>query len=174
MKLRHFKHKDYWCDELGNIYCDKVYEKPYGLLHTYNRLVKEQGFWLPKINIDKDGYRKFSPDSESYRVARFVMECYTGVHIPEGMQIDHIDGTKDNDAIENLKICTSKENNGNTHRRKRVSEALRIDLDEYLKTPKTRAHIKRDMIKRGISVDRIVELEEITGFYPRKFMYKII
>lgn len=44
-----------------------------------------------------------------YSVHRLIWQYYNG-KIPEGMEINHIDGNKRNNEIKNLEICTSKQN----------------------------------------------------------------
>lgn len=53
---------------------------------------------------------------------RAVAKLFIG-DIPIGMQIDHIDGDKHNNRVDNLRICTCKENNNNpiTCKRRSIS-----------------------------------------------------
>lgn len=48
----------------------------------------------------------------SKRVHRLVWETFKG-EIPEGMQIDHIDGNPENNRLDNLRCVTPKENSNN-------------------------------------------------------------
>lgn len=63
---------------------------------------------------------KIYPERKNYLVHRFIWECFNGP-IPNGLEIDHIDGDPTNNKLENLKIGTHKENcsNPNTIRKKR-------------------------------------------------------
>lgn len=62
---------------------------------------------------DKDGYKLVTAKGLSkngqVRVHRLVAECFIG-QIPEGMEINHIDGDKGNNNLSNLEIVTPKEN----------------------------------------------------------------
>ena len=48
-------------------------------------------------------------DSTARSVHRIVYESFVG-RIPDGMQINHIDGNKQNNHISNLEVCTPQEN----------------------------------------------------------------
>lgn len=48
----------------------------------------------------------------SKRLHRLVWETFNG-EIPEGMQIDHIDGNPENNCLDNLRCVTAKENSNN-------------------------------------------------------------
>ena len=65
---------------------------------------------------DDHGYFKVN----SHWVHRMVAECFIG-EIPKGYHVDHIDGNRKNNNINNLRIVTSKENHRNPVTRKRIS-----------------------------------------------------
>ena len=68
-----------------------------------------------KIAFTKDGDRKY------YWVHRLVWEAFYGP-IPEGMEIDHIDGNPSNNSLSNLRAVDHKTNMNNpiTKKRKRM------------------------------------------------------
>lgn len=49
---------------------------------------------------------------KSYYTARLIYEAFNG-KIPEGLEIDHIDGDPRNNKLENLRAVTHKENMNN-------------------------------------------------------------
>ena len=68
-----------------------------------------------KPQLDKDGYQRvFLYDNDGkrkkYGVHRIVYEAVTGEPIPEGMQCNHIDERKDNNARSNINLMYPKEN----------------------------------------------------------------
>lgn len=77
----------------------------------------------------KDGYQQvWLTDNEGnakiYFVHRVVWESVTGAPIPEGMQINHIDEMKDNNAISNLNLMSPKENCNWQTRNERISKSM--------------------------------------------------
>ena len=63
--------------------------------------------------VDKDGYilTSLSKNSKAklYKAHRLVASAFIG-EIGDGMQINHINGIKDDNRVENLEICTPSEN----------------------------------------------------------------
>jgi hypothetical protein len=58
------------------------------------------------------GYRRVYFDGKTHAVHRVIWQMFNG-NIPNGMQIDHIDGNTSNNKIENLRLATSKKNSLN-------------------------------------------------------------
>ena len=63
------------------------------------------------------GYLKFQIDGIDYFVHRIIYYMHHG-HIDDTMQIDHIDGNKTNNRIENLRLVTHSQNGHNQKIRK--------------------------------------------------------
>lgn len=65
-----------------------------------------------KINPTKHhtGYMVFSIKKKQIRVHRFIIECFIG-EIPKHLQVNHKDGNKTNNCLNNLEVVTAKENN---------------------------------------------------------------
>lgn len=65
--------------------------------------------------LDKDGYEKITlcctdGKRHAFSVHRLVMETYCPIDNPSNMQINHKDGNKTNNSVENLEWCTCAEN----------------------------------------------------------------
>ncbi|HBT3802613.1 TPA: hypothetical protein MBI04_003565 [Klebsiella pneumoniae] len=73
----------------------------------------------------KDGYSRFG--GENYNAHRFIWWLHYG-DIPEGMEIDHINGKRDDNRIENLRLATRAENNINVRGRGTRSGARNVRL----------------------------------------------
>lgn len=83
-------------------------------------------------NVRKNGelidYEHGSRNQTYYGIAnqcsvhRAVAELFIG-SIPKGMDVDHIDGNTHNNNVNNLRICTRKENNSNPIRCERIRKA---------------------------------------------------
>lgn len=75
---------------------------------------------------NRDGYREvsFSKDGKSrlYKVSQVVAMAFLE-HIPNGntLVVDHIDGDKSNDNVDNLRIVTTRENLSTCFRKNRDS-----------------------------------------------------
>ena len=59
-----------------------------------------------RICLSKNGKYKHN------RVAKLIYETFMGP-VPEGMEIDHINGDNRDNRLENLRVCTHKENCNN-------------------------------------------------------------
>lgn len=75
----------------------------------------DTGKVCPDYDDGKNGYRKIKiyPDGSKNRVSfwvnRLVYQAFRGP-IPAGMEVDHIDGNRLNNHIENLSLVTHKQN----------------------------------------------------------------
>ena len=67
-----------------------------------------------KGNKQRNGYmgcriRKYGGGFESYKIHRFIYECFNGL-IPEGKVIDHINNDKEDNRLCNLQLLTPQQN----------------------------------------------------------------
>jgi hypothetical protein len=67
--------------------------------------------------IHKSGYRQIRLDGVGYPAHRLIWIYHNG-SINENLQIDHINGVKDNNTIENLRLVTAQQNCYNRSRLK--------------------------------------------------------
>lgn len=79
--------------------------KLYWKVATSNRIVegKEVG------NKHGQGYREMMIHNKRYLIHRVVYEMHYG-QIPKGMFVDHINGIRDDNRIENLRLATNSQN----------------------------------------------------------------
>lgn len=94
-----------------------------------SKYYKEKGYSTVYININKEPrrvatLRKPSGEMHSMSYAKYLYTSYYETDIPEGEQIDHINGDRMDDRIENLQKISSKYNN--IKDRKRQNYVLRI------------------------------------------------
>ena len=79
----------------------------------YNKITgKQMRVWLDKGA--KGGYMRIKLTDDSgkrthWLVNRFVYTYFLG-NIPKGYEIDHVDGNRTNNALNNLRIVTHKQN----------------------------------------------------------------
>lgn len=66
------------------------------------------------------GYLRVRIDGRYQMVHRLVWNAYHG-EIPDGMQVDHIDGDKHNNALMNLRLLTPSDNTAAYHSKRAAS-----------------------------------------------------
>jgi len=66
--------------------------------------------------IAEDGYRRVCIDKKYYYIHRIVWWMSTGKEVPDDLFIDHIDGNRLNNKIENLRLASALENQYNKAR----------------------------------------------------------
>lgn len=84
---------------------------------TVKRRNKEYGRYM-KVDLYKKG-RRYTKN-----LARLIWESFNGP-IPPGMEIDHINGDKGDNRLDNLRCCTHRVNVYNPVTRARVMEGIR-------------------------------------------------
>lgn len=80
----------------------------------------QDGYLISKATGNKigrpneEGYIRIrGSNGKEYRAHRIIWSLFNG-EIPEGMLIDHIDGNKQNNKIENLRLANRVQNNANS------------------------------------------------------------
>jgi hypothetical protein len=92
-------YEDYECDIFGNVY-SLNYNKT-GERRKLKLNKKASGY--NEIKLFKNGKRNY------FTVHKLVMLTFVGKR-PKGLQINHINGIKDDNRLENLEYCTASEN----------------------------------------------------------------
>ena len=85
-----------------------------------------------KLKNDKDGYKMISTPEKNIKVHRAVAETF--IQNPENKpQVNHIDGNKTNNMVENLEWVTQEENMGHASRNRLTKHVsvIRDDGEEY-------------------------------------------
>lgn len=90
-----------------------------------SKYYKEKGYSVVYININKEPrrvatLRKPSGEMHSMSYAKYLYTSYYEIDIPEGEQVDHINGDKMDDRIENLQVISGTYNRQKDHKRKEV------------------------------------------------------
>jgi hypothetical protein len=88
-----------------------------------------------------DGYRRVRLRGRSYKAHRLAWLLHYGVD-PGALHIDHIDGNPSNNAIENLRLCTQRQNSSNVARKKNNTSGV-PGVSRY-RNGKWRAYVSRE------------------------------
>lgn len=140
MKKQLLTFPDYYADEHGDIYNKQG--------HKMSPFVDTTGYWQLKLRKNKTIHH--------VRAHRLVYEAFYG-KIPDGMQINHIDGNKLNNSINNLETVTNQENtqhaydNGLYHSIKPIEvQVFNKDMEYLFTCPSIRSAAKRLSINRKL------------------------
>lgn len=79
-----------------------------------------------------NGYYGVTVCGRSVFVHRLVYELFVGP-IPDKMQVDHIDGTRDNNSVDNLRIVTQTGNTRNAVTYQRALPTMRKNMAKAIK-----------------------------------------
>lgn len=91
--------------EVGQVPCQPdYYISQFGDVYSRKHIKKLN----PRIN--EDGYLVVKISNKSISIHRLVMLVFCGPPPSKGMQVNHIDGNKQNNSIDNLEYVTQKEN----------------------------------------------------------------
>lgn len=86
---------------------------------------------------DRHGYKRVNVDGSLLSLHILVWESFNCQKVPEKMQVDHIDGNKSNNGLDNLRIVTSSENMKNAYangHRSQIAIKQYSENGEYITT----------------------------------------
>ena len=93
--------------------------------------------------LRSDGYVCLKLNSVLYKMHRIIWAYHYNA-IPNNLQIDHIDGNKTNNMIENLRLATQSQNNSNNKRARRNSKSNILGVSWYKASRKWASQIKKN------------------------------
>lgn len=103
-----------------------TYSKLHGERHWKNRILKEKRnkkSRMVQVTLYKNGI------GTSYLVHRLVGEAF--IPNPENKpQINHIDGNRHNNCVDNLEWCTSRENNLHAYRNNLIKTQIKVKITD--------------------------------------------
>jgi hypothetical protein len=91
---------------------------------------------------NSDGYLQVEFKRKKHKTHRLVWQMHFGV-IPSGMQVDHIDGNRSNNAIENLRLVSAAGNAQNQRQASRNNETGLLGVSRR-SNGKWQARIRKD------------------------------
>lgn len=89
-----------------------TYDHEFGLLRWKVRAAYNVKIGDISGCVNRDGYLRVCLHGKRYRVHRIIWEMENGP-IPDGMQIDHIDHSRSNNNLKNLRMISSQDNHKN-------------------------------------------------------------
>lgn len=101
----------------------EVFSHKFGKVKQLKTPVNNSGYQVVTVSTDV---------TKCYTVQRLMWECFYGP-VPDDMHIDHIDGNKLNNSLDNLRLVSASENQWNQDRN---------GYSFYARTNKWRAQIK--------------------------------
>jgi hypothetical protein len=115
------------------------------------------------------GYRIVGVNGKRYKAHRVVWMLHRG-YIGEGLQIDHIDGDRSNNHIDNLRVCTNAENSRNG--KLRVSNTSGIKGVTWSKARSGwQVQIKKDYKNHYFGTYQSLELAELIAQEARDSLH---
>lgn len=117
--------------------------------------------------LRKDGYIDFKVGSKSYLAHRLVFYIYNG-YFPK--YVDHINGEKSDNRIENLRECTKSQNQMNRKRNKNSKHPKGIHFVKS--TKKYRVRIQADKVRHLIGDYDNIEDAKLAINKARAIMHK--
>ncbi len=132
---------------------------------NHKRKVGQDWRLLSLSNLN--GYKQVSvPDRnnihyQQFRVHRLVMEVFVGP-CPEGMEVAHLNGVRDDNRVVNLKYCTPKENNSH-----KVEHGTNGEGEEnsFAKYPAWQIQEIRHLASKGVTSGKIAALFDMSRPY---------
>lgn len=127
-----------------------------------HRGLKDKILKPQRASQSKKGYQQVRLFNQEYikgrlqYIHRLVYESFVG-EIPEGFEIDHIDGNPRNNKLINLQLVTRKENI-EKHYRYTNGILLRDHRDEVLKDYKTLGTYDKVAQKWGVSIEMVARV----------------
>lgn len=137
---------------------------------------------LSNSSLDKDGYSRpsfLNKEGKSVRIHahRLILATYSPVEGWENLEVNHKDGNKLNNSLDNLEWVTTKENishaietglkkHGEFHGRATMTEEVAIAILERHKNGEKVSHIARDIGVGRQAVSKLVN-GETWKYLPR-------
>jgi hypothetical protein len=97
-----------------------------------------------------DGYRRVRLRGRNYKAHRLAWLLHYGVD-PGRLHIDHIDGNRSNNAIDNLRLCTQRQNSRNIPIKKNNTSGV-PGVSWHHHTKKWRAYVNKDRKQHYLGV----------------------
>ena len=113
------------------------------------------------------GYLRTTVNGREYRLHRLVWLWAHGAHPPEGMTIDHINGVKTDNRIDNLRLATVAQNIAYHHDKTRSDPAMRNIYKERRGYRVEMQFNGKRIRRRAYTLERAIEVRDaLFNLYP--------
>lgn len=99
---------------------------------------------------DRNGYKRITLKGKVYSIHRIIWELFNG-SIPEGQIIDHIDGNRSNNALNNLRLVSQSENMNNAQKNNHKGQKV---IYQY--------NLEGKFIKKYLSIQEAADAMNVT------------
>lgn len=135
--------------------------------YTDGKLYKfDMGIWCEIKGYYNKGYLRTSISGKNIYLHTLIYMLYYSIDIPTTMQIDHINGVRDDNRIENLRLVTPRQNSGN----------LKIHRDRggvgFTRVTKTGVYVASIIINNeSVYLGSYLEAEDASYVYEKACQY---
>lgn len=144
-------------------YPNMIFKQEYRIDTKGNIWTPFRGWSLMSQMTNKQGYKEIFLYTENYgrksfKIHRLVMETFKPIKNSSELQVNHIDGNKSNNDINNLEWCTRSEN---------ILHAFKTGLEQKPKGEKNGSHKLTDLEVQDICerLSRKETLQSIADIY---------
>ena len=124
-KRRQNNIQNYFTDEIDDNWHEIFNHSEY-LINLSNSMVINKNTHRILKPQNRNNYQRIQLNGKMYSLHHLVWETYNQKKIPQNMQIDHIDGDKSNNYIDNLRLVTPSENMKNAHKNNENLNSIEI------------------------------------------------
>lgn len=104
-------------DEIPPVHENLKLNEDYSIVEINNVFEIFKGNRKLKQTLTPDGYLSVRINNNSYRMHRLLMNQFRDMPIDSKLVVDHIDGNRTNNSLNNLRVVPTKVNNFNKHSR---------------------------------------------------------
>lgn len=120
--------KAYWKDKIDSNHWKTVPNHSDYLISDMGVIINKQTKLILRYT-DRHGYKRIGLQGKTYGVHLLVWRAFVG-EIPKGLQIDHINGIRDDNRLENLRLVSGSENMKNSYANGHVGAVEVYQFDE--------------------------------------------
>ena len=142
--------KEYYFGEIDNSWKPIKGFENYLINKDGKRIINAKTKWFMMLQ-DRHGYKRVNLNGTPHSVHVLMWRTFVG-EIPKGKVIDHIDGNKENNIIENLRLVSQSENMNNAYKNGHEGQIKISQYDESGKLIKEYNNISEAAREIGVTI----------------------